>query len=142
MIDEITLKGETMALVEGEHPSPKTVLIVDDEDFIRQIGSQMLARIGHTALTAADGSEALTLLELHKESVDVVLFDLRMPGLSGVELLERMKEVKAGLKFILSSGFGRDSAASAILDRGCSGFIQKPFRLADLATAIEAALKA
>lgn len=129
-----------MALAEGQKPDPKTVLIVDDEHFIRQISSQMLARIGHTTLTAADGTEALALLERHKQSVDVVLFDMRMPGLSGVELLERMKAVKAGLKFILSSGYGKDSAASAILDRGCSGFIQKPFRMADLAKAIEAVL--
>jgi DNA-binding NtrC family response regulator len=120
----------------------KTVLLVDDEDFIRQIGAQMLARMGYTALTAADGAEALALLERHKDGVDVVLFDLRMPGVSGVELLERMKEVKAGLKFILSSGFGKDAVASAIMDRGCHGFIQKPFRMADLAHVIEVALKA
>ena len=126
-----------MALAEGQKTDPKTVLIVDDEDPIRQIGSQMLARMGHAALTAADGNEALAVLERHKESVDVVLFDMRMPGLSGVALLERMQAVKGGLKFILSSGFGRDSEASAIMAKGCSGFIQKPIRMADLAKAIE-----
>jgi DNA-binding NtrC family response regulator len=120
--------------------NPKTILIVDDEDMVRDIGRRMVERIGHSVRLAANGEEALAVLEKSKPPVDLVVFDMRMPGLSGMALLTRMKALSPASRFILSSGFALDTDASAIMAAGCCGFMQKPFQVADFAKAIHTAL--
>lgn len=103
---------------------PFRLLVVDDEISIREVTSAMLAELGYEVLTAEDGQQALELLPLFRP--DLVITDLRMPRLSGFELLEIMRERFPGLPVIAVSGeFSGDElppsiAADAFLQKGCS----------------------
>ena len=72
------------------------------------------------------------LPEAHWKEIDVVILDMIMPGMGGGETLEKMKEINPGVKVLLSSGYGMNEQTTRILDKGCGGFIQKPFFIEDL----------
>jgi CheY-like chemotaxis protein len=105
---------------------------VDDEKVIIEVGQAMLEELGYRALTAGSGQEALDLYEKQREEIDLVILDMIMPGMSGGETYDRLKEVNGDVKVILSSGYSISGQAREILKRGCSGFIQKPFALVEL----------
>lgn len=130
-----------MATLEGKTMEPKIILIVDDEEMVRDIGRAMLTRLGHAVSVAADGREALALLSSVAQPFDLVLFDMRMPGMTGSELLAQMKPISPSSRYVLSSGFALNDEAAQLMTEGCCGFIQKPFRMADLTKALEAAMK-
>ena len=110
----------------------ETVLLVDDEDFVRDVGRSMLERIGYRVLTASGGKEALERFEEHREQIDLVILDLVMPEMDGGAVFDRLREMDAGVKVLLSSGYSLSGQAAEILKRGCNGFIQKPFDLRTL----------
>jgi two-component system, cell cycle sensor histidine kinase and response regulator CckA len=110
----------------------ETVLLVDDETMILEVGQEMLKRLGYAVLTAANGGEALAVYEVHRTGIDLVLLDMIMPGMSGGELFKRLKAIDPGVQVLLSSGYSLDGQASEIMDQGCRGFIQKPFNLQQL----------
>jgi PAS domain S-box-containing protein len=118
-----------------------TVLLVDDEEPIIEIGKELLELIGYRVLTARDGKEAVKAYRKHGENIDVVIMDMVMPGMGGGEAYDRIKEIDPDAKVLLSSGFGIDGEASEILDRGCNGFIQKPFSVRELSRAMEKILE-
>jgi CheY-like chemotaxis protein len=105
---------------------------VDDEKVIIEVGQAMLEELGYRALTAGSGQEALDLYEKQREEIDLVILDMIMPGMSGGETYDRLKEVNGDVKVILSSGYSISGQVREILKRGCSGFIQKPFALVEL----------
>ena len=115
-------------------------LLVDDDEVVLQIGAHMLAKLGYRVLTAESGEAALAELEQAGE-VRLVLFDLSMPGLQPEELYERMRALAPAARFVLITGYSRDASVEAVLDRGCHGFIQKPFRLEELKHTLDALLK-
>jgi signal transduction histidine kinase/CheY-like chemotaxis protein len=117
-----------------------SVLLVDDEEYIRDVGSQMLEKLGYTVVTAKDGEEALDLFQTAPERFDLVLLDLIMPGLGGGAVYDRLREVKPEVKVLLSSGYSIDGQAMEIIERGCSGFIQKPFTMKSLSEKIREVL--
>lgn len=121
---------------------PKSILLIDDEEMVREIGKAMLARLGHRVSVAADGKEALALIAAHSPPFDLVIFDMRMPGMTGAELLAQMKAASPASRYVLSSGFALNDEASALMAQGCAGFIHKPFRLADITAVVETALQA
>jgi signal transduction histidine kinase/ActR/RegA family two-component response regulator len=124
-----TTDGETeKGILEGT----ETLLLVDDEDMIIEAAAPFLELLGYTVLTANSGSEAIELYEKNKDRVDIVLLDMIMPGMSGGETYDCLKEVDAKVKVILSSGYSINGEATDILNRGCNGFIQKPFKLQEL----------
>jgi len=108
------------------------VLLVDDEDMVVDIGEQMLAKLGYGVLLARGGREALDLFKKNTGRIDLVLLDMIMPDMGGGDTYDRLKEVNPNLKVLLSSGYSIDGQAKEILERGCDGFIQKPFNLQDL----------
>jgi CheY-like chemotaxis protein len=117
-------------LVEINHATgPKTVLLVDDEDVILRVGSEMLQELGYTVLTAKSGKEALEIYSANKNEIDIVVLDMIMPDMSGGETYDSIKSLKLDVKVLLSSGYSIMGEASAILERGCQGFIQKPFTM-------------
>jgi DNA-binding NtrC family response regulator len=118
---------------------PKSILLIDDEEMVRDIGKAMLARLGHRVSIAADGKEALALMAAQTPPFDLVIFDMRMPGMTGAELLAQMQAASPGSRVILSSGYALNEEASQLMAKGCCGFIHKPFRLADITAAVEAA---
>ena len=92
----------------------------------------MLERLGYRVLIAGSGQEALDLLENQKEEIDLVILDMIMPGMGGGETFDRIKEMGVDAPTLLSSGYSINSQATEILNRGCDGFIQKPFDIKQL----------
>jgi two-component system cell cycle sensor histidine kinase/response regulator CckA len=123
--------------VEGQ----ETVLLVDDEDMILDVGTRMLKKLGYQVFTARDGKEAITVFQKHREKIDVIVLDMIMPRMGGGETYDRIKKVKPGVKVLLSSGYSINGQASEILSRGCDGFIQKPFNLQNLSQSLRAILE-
>jgi PAS domain S-box-containing protein len=118
-----------------------TILIVDDQQIVGEVGSEMLSILGYDVLTAGSGEEALGLYRERRNDILLVVLDMIMPGMSGSETFDRLKEINPDVRVILSSGYSMDGQASEILSRGCRGFIQKPFNLQDLSRKIDLALK-
>jgi len=120
---------------------PESVLIVDDEEIVIGVGKQMLERLGFSVLTARNGQEAVDVFKNSPDDVDLVLLDMIMPGLEAGDTYDKLKAINPAIKVILSSGYSLDQKASAIIDRGCNGFIQKPFNMKILQEKIEEILK-
>lgn len=109
------------------HYGQGTILLIDDELMILDVGRAMLEKLGYRVLIAGSGREALDLYAKHKTEIDLVILDMIMPGMGGGETYERLKEKNEGVKVLLSSGYTLDAQAKEILEQGCRGFIQKPF---------------
>jgi len=114
----------------------ETVLLIDDEDTIIDVGQEILKALGYTVLVARGGKEAIEIYEKRKEEIDIVILDIVMPEIGGGEAYDRMKEINPDIKVLLSSGFSINSEVTEILERGCNGFIQKPFNIRQLSQRI------
>jgi DNA-binding NtrC family response regulator len=119
----------------------ETVLLVDDEEIIRGVGQELLKAMGYRSLVAESGKEALEVYERHKNEIDLVILDMVMPAMGGGETFDQLKEINPDIKVILSSGYSINGEASEIMDRGCSGFIQKPFDMNQLSETIRSILE-
>ena len=139
---EIYLPATTKRVGKAKKDSEKlikktgTVLIVDDEADVLKICTSVLENIGYRVLSAKDGQEAIKLYRNNKDEIDIVLLDMIMPNMSGGELYDRLKEINPEVKVLLSSGYSIDGEATEILNRGCDGFIQKPFDIKKLSAKI------
>jgi PAS domain S-box-containing protein len=118
----------------------ETVLLVDDEELILDVGVQMLKKMGYRVLTASHGDQAIEIYRRNKEPIAIVILDLVMPQISGGEIYDRLKAIDSNVKVLLSSGYSVNGQATEILNRGCDGFIQKPFRLDELSKKIRTIL--
>jgi two-component system, cell cycle sensor histidine kinase and response regulator CckA len=118
--------------VEAILKGTETILFVDDEGTILQIGKQLMERLGYRVIEATSGPAAIEIFEKDRESVHLVILDMIMPGMSGRETYDRLREIDPNVKVLLSSGYSINGQAKKILDRGCKGFIQKPYDLRDL----------
>ncbi len=114
----------------------ETILFVDDEDMIIDVGQDMLRAAGYEVLLARNGKEAIEVYEKNKDKVALVILDMIMPDMGGGEAYDRMKEINPDIKVLLSSGYSINGQASEILDRGCDGFIQKPFNMSQVSQRI------
>jgi two-component system cell cycle sensor histidine kinase/response regulator CckA len=114
----------------------ETVLLVDDEEIILRIGEELLEVLGYRTYGAKDGKQALELYKEHHDEIDLVLLDMVMPDMGGGQTFNLLKEIDPNVKVLLSSGYSLNGEAKEIFDRGCKGFIQKPFRLKELSGAI------
>ena len=120
----------------------EAILLVDDESSIIEVCRDILASLGYKIFTAGSGREAVALYALNKEKIDLVLLDMIMPGLNGAETYNQLKSINPHVKVILSTGYSGSEEAQKILDRGCSGLIQKPFRIEDLSQKIRQVIDA
>jgi len=109
-----------------------TILLVDDEEMIIDVGAQVLKKLGYEVLTARHGKEAVEVYQQNSQRIAIVILDLIMPEMGGGETYDRLKEIDPDVKVLLSSGYSLGGQATEILNRGCDGFIQKPFSLKDL----------
>ncbi|MGD9236600.1 MAG: PAS domain S-box protein [Desulfobacterales bacterium] len=114
----------------------ETILLVDDEEMVADIGKDLLEKLGYTVLVAAGGAEAIKLFQRHRDRINLVILDMIMPDMSGAETFSRIRAIKPNAKILLSSGYSLDSRASAIMKQGCNGFIQKPFNLKKISNKI------
>jgi two-component system, cell cycle sensor histidine kinase and response regulator CckA len=112
------------------------VLLVDDEETVRDIGKEMLQKLGFTVITANDGNAAIDIFKAIPDIAFVIL-DLTMPQLDGEECFRELKQHKADLKVIISSGFSEQEVSQKFAGIGTVGFIQKPYKLSVLKEAIQ-----
>ncbi|TET92118.1 MAG: PAS domain S-box protein [Desulfobacteraceae bacterium] len=119
----------------------ETVLLVDDEEIIIDVGQELLKTLGYNVLIAEGGREAVDIYKANKENIDIVILDMIMPVIGGGEAYDRMKEINPNIKVLLSSGYSINGQATEILKRGCDGFIQKPFTMRELSKAIRGVLE-
>jgi PAS domain S-box-containing protein len=117
----------------------ETILLVDDEEMIRELGRAILERQGYRVLQADDGLTALNVYQQFAGEIDLIVLDLTMPNLSGRETFRRLRELDPNVGVLLSSGYSTDEFEPGELD-GILGFVPKPYRIEELAAAVRAAL--
>ena len=110
----------------------ETILLVDDEDMMIDVGQDMLTATGYDVLSAKGGKEAIEVYKKNKDKIDIVILDMVMPDMGGSEVFDTLKEINPDIKVLLSSGYSITGQATEILERGCDGFIQKPFNISQL----------
>ena len=118
----------------------KTILWVDDEEIALEVWSQMLQKLGYAVLQARYGNEALEIFKKRKNSISLVILDMRMPGMDGCEVYDRLKAIKPEIKIIIVSGFIDQYSIDELLKYNFSDYIEKPFKLKELSEKIEEVL--
>lgn len=104
-----------------------TVLIVDDDKTIRLVVKDILLECGYEVLTAANGISGIELYKKNADKIDAVLLDMEMPELSGLEVYEKLQEINAQVKVLITSGYSKDARVTKALTLGANGYLQKPF---------------
>jgi PAS domain S-box-containing protein len=129
MSDETCLKKKDIVNLRR---GTETILVVDDEPMVKDLARDVLKRYGYTVLTADGGEEAIETFQQRSGEIDAVILDMVMPAMEGREVFHRLQEIKPGVKVIVSSGYSHDRDADDLLEQGARGFVQKPFRIAEL----------
>jgi PAS domain S-box-containing protein len=117
------------------------VLVVDDEQIVRDMAQRVLERHGYTVLVADGGLAAIDILKRRPGKVDMVLLDLSMPGMSGEETLPELRKIRPEVKVLVSSGYSESEAMIMFRGQRVSGFLQKPYSSAVLADKVNRALE-
>ncbi|WP_319407237.1 response regulator [uncultured Desulfosarcina sp.] len=118
-------KKDDKAVAEG-----RTVLLVDDEAMVMDIGSQFLKRLGYSVRMASDGRQALDIFRQESDSIDCLLLDFTMPGMDGLETMQQIKKIRSDAKIIITSGYTRQQIEDQFSGIGPpDDFIQKPFEM-------------
>jgi PAS domain S-box-containing protein len=118
-----------------------TILLIDDEDMILDVGKAMLEKLGYQVLVAAGGREGLETYRQNRQRIDLVILDMIMPEMNGRETYEQLKAINPRLKVLLSSGYTMDGVADEPLKQSYHSFIQKPFDLQKLSHKIREAMQ-
>ena len=114
----------------------ETILLIDDEESIAAVTRELLEKIGYGVLMANNGRDGVELFKKRMDDISVVVLDMVMPGMTGKETFDVLKQIKPDVKVILSSGYSLNGQARDILEQGCRGFIQKPFDIMRLSEKI------
>ena len=118
----------------------ETVLLVDDEETVRAIGTKMLQRLGLTVLTACDGREGLEVFGEHKDEIACVILDMIMPHMDGEEAFGELRRICSDVPVIMSSGYDEQRVTKRFAGKDLAGFIQKPYEFKELRNAMRSAL--
>jgi PAS domain S-box-containing protein len=119
-----------------------TILLVDDEEMVLEVNVKVLEKLGYSVLEAKSGKEAISAYRENKDEIDMVILDMVMPGMGGGEVYDIMKEINTDVKVLLSSGHSLDGQAQKILQRGCDGFLPKPYRMGEVSGKLREILSA
>ncbi|MFH1138481.1 MAG: PAS domain S-box protein [Pseudomonadota bacterium] len=114
----------------------ETILIVDDEESIRDFSAKALRKFGFTVLKASSGEEAVGVYSGSRGRIDLVVLDIGMPGMGGTRCLQEILALDPGAKVVIASGYSVEGPVQAALDAGAVGFIPKPYPMADLVRVI------
>lgn len=107
----------------------ETILLVDDEEVLRSLGQEILIQNGYTVFLASNGIEAIQLYEKQEGNIDLVVLDMIMPKMDGLETYKHLKEMNPSLKILITSGYSHDSQSHKEFRNGIEGFIQKPYKI-------------
>jgi CheY-like chemotaxis protein len=127
--------------VEGAIDGAGVILVVDDEEFTRLTAKRLLESLGYEVYTAADGVEALRMLESSQRKVDLVVLDLIMPKMNGLETFNRIRQIEPTTKIIVASGYSKEDELREMRERGLDGFIWKPFGRTELSRIVAEVLE-
>ena len=118
--------GERSTALQG---GTETILLVDDEESIRNLGRQILEAFGYRVLIAADGESALQIYREAEEEISMVILDLIMPGMGGRRCLEELLNMNSEVRVAIASGYSPDGPTREVLLNGARGFVSKPYEL-------------
>jgi CheY-like chemotaxis protein len=118
----------------------ETILLVDDESMVLDVGRDILKSLGYTVIAAHGGEEALALYKQNRDRIHLVVLDMIMPGMDGGKTYTHLKKLNPEIKVLLCSGYSINEEVTAIMEKGCNGFIQKPFNLKEIAIKIREVL--
>jgi two-component system, cell cycle sensor histidine kinase and response regulator CckA len=128
-VRELEKAGFKRKQAEEASQEQKTILASESKSCIAE---ELFEQLGYKVLIARSGKEAIEVYEENKERIDIVLLDMIMPDMSGSDTYDRMKKIDPDIKVLLASGYSINGQATEIMDRGCNGFIQKPFKMKEL----------
>lgn len=139
----ITEKGEQKQIKQGEveiSEGSETILLIDDEEVVRELGKDILEENGYKVLLAKDGEEGISVYQANKDQIDLVILDMVMPQKSGTEVFKALKSINPNVKVLLATGYSLNEQAQEILHNGAVGFIQKPYQVGEFLKSIRRAL--
>ncbi len=131
---------ETTEVSQALPPGRGRILLVDDQEPVREVARDMLEALGYEVVTAADGLEGVSRYRDLWREIDLVILDMVMPNMSGGDCFRRMKEINPKARVVLSSGYSMDGAIQEVMNEGILAFIQKPYRLEDLSRVVGTAV--
>ena len=114
----------------------KTILLVDDEDLLIDVGKTMLECLGYKVITANSGEMAVEIVSKCKDDIDLIILDLAMPGMNGTKAYDIIHGNYPKMPILISSGHIHERTRSELLQKGCYGFIQKPVNMTELSRRI------
>ncbi|MCK5834014.1 PAS domain S-box protein, partial [bacterium] len=114
----------------------ETILVVDDEPHVRTVLRALLSKLGYNVLLASEGQEALEIISAKSEQIDLILLDVVMPGMSGLEVFEAIKKLDFDSKVIISTGYAKDETVSDLFRNGAEALVRKPYRAATISRVI------
>ena len=129
--------AKPVPLTEGDLTGVGTILLVEDEDAVRMFGSRALRNKGYTVLEAANGEEALEVINATEEAIDLIVTDVVMPGMDGHTLVQFVRQEMPDVKVIFISGFAENVIPGGITPESGFAFLPKPFSLKDLAAKVK-----
>jgi CheY-like chemotaxis protein len=118
----------------------ETILLVDDEEPIRNFATEVLSKVGYTVLVAADGREALEIYQKQGSTIDLVVLDLVMPKMGGVQCLEELVKIDPRARVLIVSGHLLDPHTTALIQQRAKGIVKKPLKVADVLRAVRGVL--
>jgi PAS domain S-box-containing protein len=130
---EVPVGGE---LIKGS----ATILLVDDEALIIDVARAMLERLGYRVVVCMEGQEAVKVITDMGDEIDLVILDMILPGMDGGTTFDCIRQIQPDMPVILSSGYAINGQADNIMRRGCNGFMQKPYNIAELSQKIRSVL--
>ena len=133
-------KGEEPGKIELKGTG--TILLVEDEYYVREFTRDLLKRMGYSVMTASDGHEGISIYRKERDAIDLVILDMIMPGINGVEVFYALQSINPAVRVVIISGYSDEgfSGIGRLLKSGAKGFVQKPFSQSSLARAINTAL--
>ncbi|TET83806.1 MAG: response regulator [Desulfobacteraceae bacterium] len=114
------------------HRAKETVFLIDDDEMVADVSELILKNSGYDVVSAKSGKEAIEVYKENHSRIDMVILDMILPDMGGGDTYDRLKEINPGVKVLLASGYDIDYQGRDIMERGCDGFIQKPFNMNEL----------
>jgi len=139
VLEHTARQEESLRPEETAHGS-ETILLVDDEEMLRNVGKSILDRLGYTVIVAADGEKALQVYSIERDRIDLIILDLSMPLMSGREFLRALRGMGSKVKVIVSSGYAEDDQQEPLDRLDVAAYVTKPYRPATLARIVRQVL--
>ncbi len=125
---------------EPDADPPPVILVVDDEELIRELAKKILEKFGFTVIAASGGQEAIAIYEQKKSTISLVILDLIMPGMSGKQCLQELLSIDPDVRAVIATGHAVEDESKRFVDKMAKGAVKKPFKIDELITTVRRAL--